>query len=446
MRRAVLDLLQCPLSGGRLDVEPVESDGDDLVHGVLNSEAGQFPVIAGIPVFRPEAVDLVDLVRRGEFGLAARRAAFGEIAPAGIGRLGPWLSSTDRLRPLGRRLEARHRQVVDNRSRPLVDPASGVRDLFSLAYEQLRLRNPEVFAYNWYRFGLPRHLAALAVVEWAPRQGPVLDVGCGAGHLTWALTGHLGAGTPVVGVDGLYFALYVAKTRIAPAAEFICCELESLPLRDGVAGGIWASDVLHALSRKAQVARELDRVSASSAWGAAVGLAVAGHEHEYRGRPLSLDGYRGLLPAGTTLVADEALTAGYLRRRAASTTEAGGLDEAVTVSALWDPTGSAAEGVAFTDWPHGRGRPGPNPLLVPDGRSATTTRLRLRFPTPAFEREHGDLRRYTPTSAEVADSVAAAARAEASDDRRDRLVDDFVVLGFPDGYQTDPWSGFGPGA
>ncbi len=151
--------------------------------------------------------------------------------------------------------------------------------------------------------------------------GPVLDVGCGAGHLTWALTEHTDA--PVIGVDGLFFALYVAKTRIAPAADFVCGELESLPLADGTVGGIWASDVLHAVNRKVQVARELARVATEGSWGAVVGLAVAGHDHEYPGRPLSLEGYRRLLPDDATLVADDALVDGYLEGRAASRADAG---------------------------------------------------------------------------------------------------------------------------
>jgi SAM-dependent methyltransferase len=308
----------------------------------------------------------------------------------------------------------RHQQDLDARSAALVDPQTGVWDLFALAYQDLHLRNPEVFSYNWYRFGLPRHLAALAALEWAPTSGPVLDVGCGAGHLTWALTEHTDA--PVIGVDGLFFALYVAKTRIAPAADFVCGELESLPLADGTAGGIWASDVLHAVNRKVQVARELARVATEGSWGAVVGLAVAGHDHEYPGRPLSLEGYRRLLPDDATLVPDDALVDGYLKGRAASRADPG---EGRTVTALW---GDGNDGAPFTDWPHGRGERAVHTLLRPDGDT-----LRLTFPTASFEREHGALRRYTPAEAEVPHAP--------SPEEAERLVETFVLLGFPPGYQ-----------
>ena len=65
MRPATLELLQCPLTGGPLTLE------GDLDHGVLTGEGGSFPVIAGIPVFRSDVHELVELVRAGRHDLAA---------------------------------------------------------------------------------------------------------------------------------------------------------------------------------------------------------------------------------------------------------------------------------------------------------------------------------------------------------------------------------------
>lgn len=446
MRDAALDLLRCPFTGTPLQVDELERADDDLRFAVLRSEAGEFPVVAGIPVLLLGQAELVDLVRRGEHDRAVRRAAFGEIPPSGAARLGPWLAATERLRGPGRRLVDRWERQIDRRSRPLTDPEAGPRRLFELAYQDLHLRNPEVFAYNWFRFGVPRHLAALAAIEWAPPVGPVLDVGCGAGHLTWALARRV-APAPVIGVDRLFFALYVAKTRLAPTAEFICCDLESLPLRDGAIGGVWASDVLHALSRKLAMSRELERVTAGAGWGAIVDLHVAGHHHEYTGRPLSLEGYRGLFPAGATFVADTALIDAYLDGHAASRSGSGEPGDAPVVSVLWaDGSLDADDGRPFEEWPHGRGARGPNPLFTVESRPGPRTELRLTFPTPAYEREHGGLRRYTPDRVEISDAAAdAAARGERHPDL-DRLIEQFAVLGFPDGYLDDPWAGFGPDA
>jgi hypothetical protein len=143
-------------------------------------------------------------------------------------------------------------------------------------------------------------------------------------------------------------------------------------------------------------------------------------------------------------VGDDVLLAGYRDRRAADPA-AGGAGSA-TVTALWAPAGDARPGEAFGAWPHGRGELVPNPLLAPTARGDGTTRVALRFPTDAFEREHGALREYTPATAEVPDAVVEAARAGERTSAVEALVDGFVLVGVPPGYVRDPWAGFGPGA
>jgi SAM-dependent methyltransferase len=423
MKLDLLAELRCPFTGGPFEVDAVDQEGDELRHGVLRSEIGVYPVVAGIPILRRdlEGMDVVvDRVRAGDLDGAARRAAFAEIRPSGLGRVGTWLADTDRLRPLGRRVEARHHDHLDVQATPLTDPASGPRELFQLAYRDLHLRNPEVYEYNWHRFTLPRQLAALAVAEWAPRRGPVLDLACGAGHLTWALGQALGPDVPIIGIDGLFFPLYVAKTRLAPHAEFVCGELESLPFRDGSMGGIWASDVFHVLSRKAQTARELARVRQADAWGAMIWLAVADTDHRQPARPLSLDGYRRLVPDGAAFLAGDALLDRYRSGRAADRADVGDIDSSPTATVLWDPRDEAHDGRSFDGWPHARGRLGPNTLYEEDGDGL----LHLRLPTEAFAREHHAIRSYLPATARLTDD-------------RDALVEQFVLLGYPDGYLPD---------
>jgi SAM-dependent methyltransferase/uncharacterized protein YbaR (Trm112 family) len=429
VKQGLLDQLRCPFTGGPFTVDVVDQEGDELRHGVLRSEIGEFPVVAGIPILRRDLAGMdvvVDRLRAGDLAGATRRAAFGDIPPSGLGRVGGWLADTERLRRLGRRATDRHHARLDERAQALTDPTSSTRDLFDLAYRQLHLRNPEVYEYNWHRFSMPRQLAALAALEWAPRRGPVLDVACGAGHLTWALGAALGPDIPVIGVDGLFFALYVAKTRMAPDAELLCVDLESLPFPDGSIGGVWASDVVHALSRKVQVRRELDRVSVPAAWGAVIWMAVAGTDHHQPARPLSLDGYRRLLPDEATFLAGDAVLDAYLGGHAADRQAPGDLAASPTATALWDPSGEARDGRPFDGWPHARGRLGVNTLYESDGDD-----LRLRLPTEEFAAEHGDLRRYTP---ETVTRPVAPDREE-----RERLVEQFVLLGHPDGYHPDPW-------
>ncbi len=433
MRTALLDQMRCPWSGTTFALDTVDGDDADVELGVLRSEAGEFPVVAGIPVLRRGEVDLLARVRAGDHDRALLRACIGEIPPEGHHRLGPWLASTHRLGAAGRRMEARWQDDLTRRAQPLLDPATGPRELFDLAYHRLHLRNPEVYAYNWYRFGVPRHLAALACLEWAPPTGPVLDLGCGAGHLTWAVARHV-APDPVVGVDGMFFALHVARSRLAPAADYVCAELDSLPFASGSFRGVWASDVFEALARKAAVSRELARVRHDPSWLAVISLTVAGHDHTYAGRPLSIEGYLGLLPEGTTVDGDADLLAAYLEGHALRSGTSVDLAAAARVTARWAAPGlEVNEGAAFPDWPHGRGERGINPLLVPAEAVDGGRRFHRNLPSPDFARSHPGLVDYLPEEVVVPDPLTP----EAQDD----LVGQFVVLGLPPGYLDDPWPG-----
>ncbi len=436
MRPWLREALRCPFTGGHFSVEALDEDDGRLRHGVLTSEAGAFPVIAGIPVLRAPDDHLVDLVRAGEWDRAARVAAFGEIPPAGAARVGPWFAATAALRPVGDRLVARHRARLDEAALALTDPATTTRELFTLAYEDLHLRNPEVAAYNWCRFALPRHLATLGVLAGAPARGPVLDLGCGAGHLTWALARHV-APAPVVGVDGLFFALYVAATRLAPEADFVCVDLDALPLADDAMAGVFASDVFHALARKAPVAREMTRVATRDGWGLVTGLAVAGHDHEYRGRPLSIEGYRAVLPERAAVLDDDLLLAAYLDGRGADRTRDRAGPEATVVSLVW---GGHTDDVALDPAPHGEGTLVPNPLFAVAAVDATGAHLTLRFPTASHEREHGALRTYTAATASVTPTAAAAAARGERTTEVTALIDRYVVVGAPAAFWPDAWA------
>ncbi len=54
MRLEHLELLRSPETGGRLTLEPHDTDADNIVRGVLRDEAGhEYPIVAGIPRFVP---------------------------------------------------------------------------------------------------------------------------------------------------------------------------------------------------------------------------------------------------------------------------------------------------------------------------------------------------------------------------------------------------------
>ncbi|WP_449065777.1 class I SAM-dependent methyltransferase [Planomonospora algeriensis] len=93
----------------------------------------------------------------------------------------------------------------------------------------------------------------------------VLDVGCGAGHYATEL---LARGAEVVGVDGSATLLDHARARVGDRAEFLLHDLEE-PLDfadDASFDGAVCALVLHHLTRRVQLLRELRRVLRPGGW------------------------------------------------------------------------------------------------------------------------------------------------------------------------------------
>ena len=66
MNRELLNLLICPFSKSSLTLETFESKDDEVEYGMLHSEAGDFPIVAGIPILLWGKTDLLALVRAGK--------------------------------------------------------------------------------------------------------------------------------------------------------------------------------------------------------------------------------------------------------------------------------------------------------------------------------------------------------------------------------------------
>ncbi len=120
-------------------------------------------------------------------------------------------------------------------------------------------------------------------------RGPVLDVGCGPGHVTAFLAAH---GADARGLDLSPGMIAVARAR-APGREFAVGDLRALPHADGTLGAVVAMYALCHLAREqlAAAVAELARVVAP---GGLLLLAVhAGderlHPEELWGIPIDVD-------------------------------------------------------------------------------------------------------------------------------------------------------------
>lgn len=114
--------------------------------------------------------------------------------------------------------------------------------------------------YFRYRFSDLSHLSTSALLTPLDR-GPVLDLGCGAGHLAHALAKRIPRGM-IVGLDLNFTLLYLARRFVAPSALFVCADASApLPFRDAAFEASVCSDTFNYLPDRAATARELLRVT-----------------------------------------------------------------------------------------------------------------------------------------------------------------------------------------
>jgi SAM-dependent methyltransferase len=134
----------------------------------------------------------------------------------------------------------------------------------------------------------------------------VVDVGCGAGTLTFAAAAAAGPGGRVYGVDPAVSALVAGRARRESAVRWVCGTAARLPLAAGTAdktlngpGLHLVADLRPVLDEQARVLRDAGRLAAS-AWGAfaagpeeaafAEALAAHGVDAEAYGGRLAFDG------------------------------------------------------------------------------------------------------------------------------------------------------------
>lgn len=289
--------LACPDCGERL------RDGRSPLpeYGLLSCDCARYPVVAGIPVLLRGRLpgtactveELADLVRQGRHEDALLAATTpGSSGAADLPRWHRFLFP----QAVAARIQRRRRaKAVAGWARLVRELAAGggpdTRDLIQ-AYFDVSGGTRHAADYFIYRFGQPRHLAALAVAgRLDPEAGPVLDLGCGAGHVARHLRGRFGAQS-VVGVDLNFFLLLLARTRIAPGAEFVCCDIErDLPFPDASFGSAIASNVLHFLGAKRHAVAELERVVAPGGMVGVCSLRQRYRPHATANLAMSPSGY-----------------------------------------------------------------------------------------------------------------------------------------------------------
>ena len=294
--------------------------------------------------------------------------------------------------------------------------------------------------YFSYRFAQPRYLTTLAMTAMIdPQVGPVLDLGCGSGHVTH----HLQSIDPeqiVVGVDKSYFMLYVAKNWIAKDTLYVLCDAETrLPFDDDVFGSVLCSNTFHFLSDMDSCANELRRITVRDGVFFLTAVRNALQPHSTPNNALSPRQYAELWgDLSVALLPDDMILRQYLEGKSpdlSTNSNWESLEHAPLISLVASADDRPFHpGEPFSSWPHARGRLRINPLYRIERRPEGDLSLTLVEPSRFFADENIEANAYLPERAAVsAQAVADLEDGKSSVEVR-RLVEKCVFVGMPTGY------------
>ena len=276
---AWLPRLRCPCCGG--EFSPVDLPAG----GALACRRRRWPVVLGILVLREgsPADRALDALGEGDEETAAAILAGADLRSRTdrvLARVAHWLFR----RPLGV-----DRAALRVRRRLRGAAAGGFPATVRALFGRPPWPVPAFADYLLRRRSDPTFVAAETLATLVgPGTGPVLDLGCGVGHLLVSLAA-LGAG-PLAGVDALFPVLLLARRHLVPDALLVCADAGSpLPFPDGTFSRVHVVDALFDFPSIPGAAREIRRVLAGD------GVAVLSHLHNRR-RPHLYTGRSPLAP------------------------------------------------------------------------------------------------------------------------------------------------------
>lgn len=214
------ELLACPDCAG-----PLKNDGR-----ALRCACAAWPVVEDIPILAPWARNRTFSVEE----VLARHLP----PPSGlVGKI---------LRRVGAGAGAVEKAILD-RDATFLDLAAALG----------RTRDLDYFRYRFSDLSFISTAALLTPFD----RGPVLDLGCGAGHMVDTLFRRIPKSV-VVGLDLNYTLLYLARRFVAPGALYVCADASRrLPFRDGAFESSLCADTFKYIADRSGAARELLRVT-----------------------------------------------------------------------------------------------------------------------------------------------------------------------------------------
>ncbi len=307
MKLESLSYLRCPYTGSAYSTagDP-GAVGSEIEFGVVDSEAGSFPVVGGVLRLLLDDLrePLVQLVGSGRNEDALKAAL--EV---------PFLSRRENVtNALWRRVA---RRVSKDAGVYAAGP--GKRRVYELATQEgafadvvSRVATPNWANWQALRFTMPTFLPVFPLAHVARGRRTIFDFGCGLGHSAFLLQ-RVAPDSDLVCGDYSFTSMYLAKRFLAPQSLCICLDGDyPLPFVNGHFDCVFSTDALQYIGPKVGLAREFGRVLAPD------GTIALAHLHNRlspergcTGTALTPSGYLGLfdgmerrLYPESTIVAD----------------------------------------------------------------------------------------------------------------------------------------------
>ena len=411
MHTALLDIMRCPFCGTRLslvDNDALILDDDRVESGVLGCECCAFPVVAGIPILIAD-----DATREAMHALEAGEGERALHLALGL--------DDDRAR-LFRELLRR--------------PSTTYRDALSV------LSPDAEGTYFLYRFSDPTFVMAQTILEGAGQNKPLLegralDLCGGSGHLTRVIEGLRPAGGTVL-ADVFFWKLWLARRFTAPSSHQICCDANNpLPFDRGTFSLVVLSDAFPYIWHKRMLADDMMRVAGPAGTIVMPHLHSALGENFSAGMTLTPAAYRDLFaPHQPRLFRDRTLLDEALSRGAVDLSQdvapavLGGEPSLTLVAGRSASLFRRYDAAAVTAI---SGELRVNPLYRIE-RHAATSALTLTFPTPEYEEEFQECRRYLPDTLELPLDASAPLSPQSLGDRYAELRRRRIVIDTPRRY------------
>lgn len=455
MNKFLYSALRCPFCSGKFTVTKGDEQSDNCEYALLSCYCERYPVVAGIPIIRKGVLgakgettrtvsQFIESGKNQDALLAMTmppEIASAELAPAWLQQL-PQVKGMGRIRSLVGRFAIP--RWTERAQEFLIAGPQGktAKDYFDFHFLRSG-KQKEQYNYFMNRFGQPRHLVALSLMTLieSPRK-PVLDFGCGFGHLTRHLTCRVGH-QPIIGADRDFIRLYVAKNFLAPDALYVCCDGDaSLPFINEFFSVVYASDTLYMVTNKVICSREIKRVTDSDGL-----IVVAG----IRNRLVEYQKFNVAMPYHTYGELFDTLPHRILANTDVLNRYGNKCGPALTRSSERqtlddDPWFSIVatnrkellvDRGLFADWPHAEGQLELNPLykLVGDhGNGIGETLYRHTYPSNWYEQEDGGCKKYEPDSVSISSQMMKDLSSQKRTADMEDLIAKCAIVGIPDRF------------